>query len=531
MATTSSWRPGVDDEVEVLGYEDWQEGTVVAVDEGGARIKVSFPGLAADWDTWHRFDDDHLRWTQPQPPPPPPAAADAAAASTTFAFHGHYNGVEATEAAIINALRSRGLKRSLSRDKACIFQWVPYSRITWRHVLAGRMMSSGHYIHSDVGHKVTLFSALSKAVAAVEAEAPLDPASPLGRCAASLVPIHTIDLTAVPHALTSRLPALVSEEGSAWVLKADCANNASAVHFVDTHTLPALLPLLHDAERAYERGGFDASGTLHQHWLLQRHISKPLLLAGRKFHIRVNVLAHGSLALYVHRMAVAHVCTEPYDATQLGNKWSNLTNNAVQRHHEEFDVARNTLGIEEGELTAAFAAEHGAEEAERIVASLWDSIRSVVLGVFHALSVPGTRARKIPFFPDCFEVFGFDFLPGADGELYLLEVNVGPALEGHCKPAISRRVVDDVLQIVLDPLLAHAAAGVDDDGVATAAASMRSEEGTLFERLYFGTFDAIRDGERASADDDGDGESRSPPRLWTSALRERARAGGRVSDD
>ena len=564
MADIRVYHPSIGDDIELkTPLDDWTEGRIVALDDvDPSRVRVRYHGMSAEWDTWHSLDSDTVRWDDP-PPLPPSVPAEEESRRRPFAFHCAYNGVDVTEGAMIDALRARGLRRSLSRDKACIFQWVPYSRIQWSRCLAGLMIGSGHYIHSDVGHKVTLFSAL-RAVA--RRESPLDPTSPLGQCAASLVPIHTFDIEADPGALTRRLPALVGG-GAAWVLKADSANNATAVHFVSERTLPALLPLLRDAERGILGSGFAAGASHHARWLLQKHVSQPLLVAGRKFHLRVNVLAHGSLALYVHRECVAHICVERYDAADLANEYSNVTNNAVQRHHAAFDAARNTLGM--AELERAFAAERGEEEARRLVAALWSRIKAVVVGVFEGLWLasrspavpPGEegsagaaagagapeqrKVRKIPFFPNCFEVYGFDFLPGDDGELYLLEVNVGPALEGHCKPAICKRVIDDVVRIVLDPLLASAAAAAEEAAAAAAAAAPpppappsdaevearaeasrralaraaeSSEEETRFERVYFGRYDAMH--RRAAAG--GEGEGAAPPMLWSPTLHARA---------
>ena len=81
--------------------------------------------------------------------------------------------------------------------------------------------------------------------------------------------------------------------------------------------------------------------------------------------------------------------------------------------------------------------------------------------------------------PNAFELFGFDFLLDKDMQPYLLEVNEGPALEGHCRPEVCRAIVEDTLSIVLDPLLAEAAA--DAGGVtsssATASSSSSSSSG------------------------------------------------------
>ena len=53
------------------------------------------------------------------------------------------------------------------------------------------------------------------------------------------------------------------------------------------------------------------------------YISNPLLVQGRKFHIRVNVLAVGALQVFVHRAsALVSTAALPFDASPgaMGNK-------------------------------------------------------------------------------------------------------------------------------------------------------------------------------------------------------------------
>ena len=65
----------------------------------------------------------------------------------------------------------------------------------------------------------------------------------------------------------------------------------------------------------------------------------------------------------------------------------------------------------------------------------------------------GRGARGFFPIPNAFEVFGFDFLVEEDYSIRLLEVNEGPALEGHFDAALCSRIVEDTLALVLDPWL------------------------------------------------------------------------------
>ena len=64
---------------------------------------------------------------------------------------------------------------------------------------------------------------------------------------------------------------------------------------------------------------------------------------------------------------------------------------------------------------------------------------------------------------DCFEVFGCDFIVDESLHVYLLEINQGPGLEGHCFPSVCQRIIDDTLTITLDSLLNAASLYTDDN--------------------------------------------------------------------
>ena len=46
--------------------------------------------------------------------------------------------------------------------------------------------------------------------------------------------------------------------------------------------------------------------------MLRRYIDRPLLVSGRKFHIRAYVLCVGSLSVYAFSEALALFAAEPY---------------------------------------------------------------------------------------------------------------------------------------------------------------------------------------------------------------------------
>lgn len=70
-----------------------------------------------------------------------------------------------------------------------------------------------------------------------------------------------------------------------------------------------------------------------------RYIDRPLLVSGRKFHLRAYVLCVGSLTAYVFDEILVLCAPDKYDAalSQLGNHRSHLTNTCLQSTTGDLD--------------------------------------------------------------------------------------------------------------------------------------------------------------------------------------------------
>ena len=411
-------------------------------------------------------------------------------------FHSYYP-VPETSRAISAALQRRGLQPSTARDKRCIIQWVPRSRATWKRVLRGTLLSSSFFVSQGLTHKDRLFAMLqpSSSVEAVRSTSRDESMYEDGghankeaeRARSAIkeyVPdtylIHTstnrTDRAAtgdaqgthsLVDAVTEKLESLGDSASGPWVLKAAETNNALGV--VIFHNAGDLMRKLEDLDNEPEpsfAGSRGSSKRVSENHVLQRYITRPFLLDSAKFHLRINVLVVGHsdnscCEVYVHSGIVAHVSTQHFVSSS-EDKFVHVTNHSVQRAHPDYDRSKHTLDLSELE--------------RRVVASRGDSWKGfgeeiftqackIVAGVF---KVATQRPRDFRPMNSCFEVFGFDFLPmecdlvgNQDShtpqssafpvKLQLLEINGGPALEGAARPDICRKVVDDVLRVVLDP--------------------------------------------------------------------------------
>lgn len=227
---------------------------------------------------------------------------------------------------------------------------------------------------------------------------------------------------------------VLSEKQGRWILKASNGNAGEDLVVFDT--LAEVQGLL--------------KARVGEIWVMQRYIERPLLLAGRKFHLRVHTLAVGALAVYVHDDIIALKSTAPYADADAKDTWAHLTNHCVQVAHPEYSEASSIVMLDE---LAAALIEDGMEPAvaqERVEQLLVD-VRAVAGGIFEGFQ----KAPPIAWFPFdiCFEVFGIDMMVDEDWHVWLLEVNSGADLEtfGSRNVAKCEAFLRDTIEAAVTP--------------------------------------------------------------------------------
>jgi hypothetical protein len=76
-------------------------------------------------------------------------------------------------------------------------------------------------------------------------------------------------------------------------------------------------------------------------YVVQQYIDKPHLIDDLKYDLRIYVLLYGvnPLRIYLHKMAFARFCTEPYEKPKkdnLNNVFMHLTNYAINKDAENY---------------------------------------------------------------------------------------------------------------------------------------------------------------------------------------------------
>lgn len=203
-------------------------------------------------------------------------------------------------------------------------------------------------------------------------------------------------------------------------------------------------------------------------YVVQRYIADPLLVNGVKFDLRLYVVVTSvdPLRIYLFRDGLARFCTRAYSLTTLANRFSHLTNYAVNKandrgpcgnsdaHGDNVDPDTDTSGSK-WSVTALLAhLERTGVLTDR--PRLMAQIRAVVCKTLIAAEAHLTPLVHQCVSPRlrCYELFGFDILLDRALTPWLIEVNVSPSLMGASPldKRIKGRLLSDMFHLVGVPV-------------------------------------------------------------------------------
>ncbi|ETV75594.1 hypothetical protein H257_10008 [Aphanomyces astaci] len=181
-----------------------------------------------------------------------------------------------------------------------------------------------------------------------------------------------------------------------WVLKLSDSSNAFGIHFFHRTDVASMAPILGDGQTR----------------VVQKYVQSTLL-DGKKFHLRVLVLAVGHLDVYVYDRCRVLVASAPFSVEALDNSLVHITNMGInQARNAQYDAAaQNRL------LSDVFPA--------HIVANVMDQVHRISRHMFRAV---GSNRRHFFSVSNCFELFGVDFMMDDHSRVVMLEVNPDPSL-------------------------------------------------------------------------------------------------------
>jgi len=186
--------------------------------------------------------------------------------------------------------------------------------------------------------------------------------------------------------------------------------------------------------------------------IIQQYIDRPLLINKRKFDIRCFGLLtsiNSNLQGYFYTEGYIRTSSKEFSIKNLENKFIHLTNDAIQKHSEDYGKFEPANKMSYADLQNYINInyhKHKISFERDILAKIKDIVTETFLSVSEKID-PEKRLH-------CFELFGYDFMIDEDFKVWLIEANTNPCLETSCA-FLSRIIpacIDNTLRLVLDPL-------------------------------------------------------------------------------
>jgi hypothetical protein len=198
--------------------------------------------------------------------------------------------------------------------------------------------------------------------------------------------------------------------------------------------------------------------------VVQRYIPNPLLIDGLKFDLRfyVAVMSLTPLRIYVHENGLVRLATEQYNvnAGDLGNQSAHLTNFSINKNNPAFkateDLAQDGTGNKWTHAPFWEWLGRNRFDPNDIRRKIEDALVTTIIASREVLLAQVTHRHS-------FEVFGFDVMLDSIGSIYILEVNVTPALgtSSGLDMAVKGPLVRDLFNMALIPKPGEASAKLE----------------------------------------------------------------------
>lgn len=189
-------------------------------------------------------------------------------------------------------------------------------------------------------------------------------------------------------------------------------------------------------------------------FIVQKYIENPSLYRQRKFDIRcfgMLTLVNNRLKGFVYDNGYLRTSSRPFVNSNLNNKLIHLTNDAVQKHSEEYGRFESGNKLSFGEYQAYLNEVHADLKID-FRSHIFSQIKQIMTDTFRASYKVIAPTRTLDH--HTFEILGYDFMLDENFKVYLIEVNTNPCLETS-SPLLQKLIpdlVDSGLKIALDPL-------------------------------------------------------------------------------
>ncbi|KAL0819085.1 hypothetical protein ABMA28_008355 [Loxostege sticticalis] len=188
--------------------------------------------------------------------------------------------------------------------------------------------------------------------------------------------------------------------------------------------------------------------------VVQRYVSKPYLINGNKFDMRLYVLVTSvhPLRIYLYKDGLARFASVKYndELTSLNDRYMHLTNYSINRLSKNYTPNEDFAACEGHKWTLQSLFHYLKTEKEVDTDALWESMKDLVIKTIISgeASISSLTKANVTSRYNCYELFGIDVLLDEDLKPWLLEVNISPSL--HSASPLDIHVKGPLVSTVLN---------------------------------------------------------------------------------
>ncbi|XP_076652406.1 tubulin monoglutamylase TTLL4 isoform X2 [Halictus rubicundus] len=189
--------------------------------------------------------------------------------------------------------------------------------------------------------------------------------------------------------------------------------------------------------------------------VVQQYLSRPKLISGAKFDLRLYVLvtSFNPLRIYLYPDGLVRFASVKYndDINYLSDRFMHLTNYSINKTSATY-TSNDCVDSCSGHKWTLRTLWSYLEKEHVNVAKLWESMKDIVVKTMIAVESPITTLTRTNTTSRycCYELFGFDILLDENLTPWLLEVNISPSLQSSSPldMAVKGPLIKNVFNIV-----------------------------------------------------------------------------------
>ncbi|XP_060074417.1 tubulin glycylase 3A-like [Ylistrum balloti] len=232
----------------------------------------------------------------------------------------------------------------------------------------------------------------------------------------------------------------IYQEGEMWICKPTGLNQGKGIFIIRSYE--EIIKLLEERVHKKEQAQKGTKPLMTR--VVQRYITNPLLLDGRKFDIRAYMLIGSTVPfLVLYHKGYVRLCCTKYDTNDT-SLMTHLTNQFVQKKDPNYKENKEDTAWSMDKFND-YVNQHiqpkSNIELDWVYNTLTKQMQKIMIHCFNSVK------HKLQTRMGYFDLFGLDFMVDQDMKVWLIEVNVNPAL--HCNCSALKEVIPAVVEETL----------------------------------------------------------------------------------